>query len=305
MNKAVERLVQLNIAQIHLDLGTQPRATLNHEWVAELTEIVKKEAEPGARELPPPIVFWDGSRYIMASGFHRTAARKAAKQKVMTCKVRDGDLRDAILFAASTNSDHGLQRTPADCRHVARILLLDPEWGKWSNKEISRWCKIKPHYVGEERERIKEQRRLEREKEEAKKAAEEEKKKPAVSSVASSSQETPKKEEENVKTSMPSGKDVPKTEEPKPPPNDGSTVKFIRGGKTIEMNTTNVGKGPRTYKVKPVYVEKETSELAKLHTQLKRSIPKAVKQAIRAGWSFEKFVEECRKAWEEIPVVGK
>ena len=47
-------------------------------------------------------------------------------------------MRDAKLFAAGANADHGLRRTQADKRSAILALLTDKEWRGWSDREIAR-----------------------------------------------------------------------------------------------------------------------------------------------------------------------
>jgi hypothetical protein len=56
--------------------------------------------------------------------------------------VHEGVRRDAILFSAGVNAQHGLRRTNTDKRHVIRKLLQDPEWFQWSDREIGRCCGV-------------------------------------------------------------------------------------------------------------------------------------------------------------------
>lgn len=41
-----------------------------------------------------------------------------------------------------TLPQHGLPRTNADKRRAVSVLLADPEWAKWSNREIARRCVV-------------------------------------------------------------------------------------------------------------------------------------------------------------------
>src|SRR5262249_36779764 len=52
--------------------------------------------------------------------------------------VRPGTLRDAILYAVGCNLKHGLIANSKDREKAARVLLEDPEWKDWSDREICR-----------------------------------------------------------------------------------------------------------------------------------------------------------------------
>ncbi len=127
--------------------GTQMRAGLDQETVKEYADALTNGAQ-----FPPIILFHDGESYWLGDGFHRFAAWKRAfgmpgapseyLRPEIPAEVRTGDRRDAILFAAGANASHGLRRTNADKRRAVDVLLRDPEWVQWSNREIARRCAV-------------------------------------------------------------------------------------------------------------------------------------------------------------------
>lgn len=127
----------LELDQIRLDPKAQPR-------VGTHTDVVEQYAlEMGeGANFPPLIVFHDGKTYWLADGFHRHYAAKALGLAEYECDVREGGLREAILFSCSANSTHGLRRTNDDKRRAVKALLNDPEWCQWSDREISRRCGV-------------------------------------------------------------------------------------------------------------------------------------------------------------------
>lgn len=127
---------KLQISIIRIDGGTQMRETINSATVEEYAERIK-----AGDEFPPPVVFIDDDdAHWLAGGFHRVAAYRKAGETSVACDVRKGSVRDARLFAAGDNASHGLQRTNADKRLQVTALLMDPEWGKWSDREIAKRC---------------------------------------------------------------------------------------------------------------------------------------------------------------------
>ena len=87
---------------------------------------------------PPLVAFFDGQRFWLADGFHRYAAAARADLSELPFIVKEGSRRDAILFAAGANKGHGLRLGYGDKRRVIERLLLDEEWGKWSDGAIAR-----------------------------------------------------------------------------------------------------------------------------------------------------------------------
>ena len=138
---------QLPIASIRRDGATQMRAELNPATVTEYS--MDMDGDWG--NFPPVVVYYDGSDYWLADGFHRIAAyvsNPGRELHTVPADIRTGTRRDAILHAASANSDHGLRRTRQDKIRSVETLLRDEEWAGWSDNEIARRCHVSPTFVG-------------------------------------------------------------------------------------------------------------------------------------------------------------
>jgi hypothetical protein len=129
--------------QIRADTQAQPRAAL-------MTDTIENYVERMAEgdEFPPLTVFFDGSVYWLGDGFHRYHAAVGCGLAEFACDVREGGLRDAVLYSVGANAAHGLQRTNDDKRRAAMKLLNDPEWSQWSDREIARRCGVAHPFVG-------------------------------------------------------------------------------------------------------------------------------------------------------------
>jgi hypothetical protein len=129
----------LAIAKIRRDGGTQPRAVLDEATIAEYAEAMRR-----GDEFPPVDVFYDGTDYWLADGFHRLAAAESLDglNVLNPANVHQGTRRDAILYSTGVNENHGLRRSNADKRRAVTRLLTDPEWSRWSNREIARQAKV-------------------------------------------------------------------------------------------------------------------------------------------------------------------
>lgn len=136
----------LNLDQIRLDGGTQPRAEINMEVVRDYAD-----ALTNGIELPAVTVFYDGTSYWLADGYHRLAAHKLADKRSILADVRQGTQREAVLWSVGANAEHGLRRTDEDKRRAVLRLLEDQEWGGWSDREIARQCKVGNKFVGDVR----------------------------------------------------------------------------------------------------------------------------------------------------------
>ncbi len=138
---------EVALGQIAADSATQMRAIgIDPAVVVEYAEAM----EDGA-SFPPVILFHDGERYNPGDGFHRIAAARRIDRQTIPAEIREGSKRDAVLFAAGANSAHGLRRTQADKRRSVETLLCDPEWSRWSDREIAKACSVDHKTVGKVR----------------------------------------------------------------------------------------------------------------------------------------------------------
>lgn len=136
----------IKLADIRIDGGTQSRACINEQAVADYAEAMQSGAE-----FPPVVAFFDGAAYWLADGFHRYQACKRAGLTSIAADIRQGTQRDAILYSVGANASHGLRRTSGDKKRAVLVLLNDPEWSKWSDREIARACSVSPDTVGRHR----------------------------------------------------------------------------------------------------------------------------------------------------------
>jgi len=129
--------MKIRTDKIRLDGGTQPRAQLSAETIAEYMHAMEE-----GTVFPPITVFNDGKEYWLADGFHRVGAARMANIIEIDADIKQGTQREAVLFSVGVNSAHGLRRTNEDKRRAVLRLLEDPEWGKWSDREIARKCNV-------------------------------------------------------------------------------------------------------------------------------------------------------------------
>ena len=123
----------LPITQLRVDGGTQLRADGSDATVAEYAaDLLNGDT------FPPVVAFHDGAEYWLADGFHRLEAHQKAGRTDIAVDVRQGSRRDAVLFAAGANANHGKRRTSQDKRNSIMKLLEDDEWRQWSDSEIGR-----------------------------------------------------------------------------------------------------------------------------------------------------------------------
>ena len=141
--------MNISLEKIIINAGTQSRAKIDENVVAEYADSMKDGAS-----FPPAVVFHDGAEYFLADGFHRYFSAKKCGSPGLACDVREGTLRDAILFSFSANGTHGLRRTAADKRKAVMAMLEDIEWQDWSDREIARQCCVSHPFVAAIRKEI-------------------------------------------------------------------------------------------------------------------------------------------------------
>ncbi len=133
----------LQLTDIKIDGGTQPREAISEETVAEYAEAIREGAK-----FPAVIVFCDGATHWLVDGFHRYHAHRRADKETIEAIVHQGTLRDAILHSLAANVDHGLRRTNADKRKAVLTMLTnelvatDADGNPWSDREVARQCKV-------------------------------------------------------------------------------------------------------------------------------------------------------------------
>jgi FtsZ-binding cell division protein ZapB len=129
--------MNINLDKIVIDAGTQARAKIDQELVAEYTDLLKQ-----GTVFDPVTLFYDGAQYFLADGFHRYFANRKAGSPNINANTIEGTLRDAILFSFSANSKHGRRPNAADRRKAVTTMLNDIEWQDYSDREIARICDV-------------------------------------------------------------------------------------------------------------------------------------------------------------------
>ncbi|MBN2129325.1 MAG: hypothetical protein JW741_07500 [Sedimentisphaerales bacterium] len=137
----------LHLDQIRIDGGTQPRVEINEDVVTEYAGLYASGVD-----LPPVVVFYDGTTYWLADGFHRYWANKRINCDYVFAKVHPGTKRDAQWYSFSANAAHGLRRTREDVARILRTLLEDEAWADKPDLEISKHTGIPRRTVQRHRE---------------------------------------------------------------------------------------------------------------------------------------------------------
>ena len=132
----------LDLTRIRLDGGTQPRAETDSTAIEDYSHAMLR-----GDQFPPLVVFHDGQDHWLASGYHRYHAAIAAGFEELDCDVRQGTRREAVLFSAGVNAEHGLRRTRDDLRRAVRKLLDDEEWRRRADNWIADQARVSLPFV--------------------------------------------------------------------------------------------------------------------------------------------------------------
>lgn len=136
-------MTKLELSTIRIDGGTQARASLNQTIVQEYAESMKE-----GEKFPEIIVFFDGSDYWLADGFHRYFAYKSNDTEEVEVDLREGTKDDAILFGFQANKHRGLRMSSEDIRGIVVRMINHPYWGQWTNATIAAHIGVSAMTVG-------------------------------------------------------------------------------------------------------------------------------------------------------------
>jgi hypothetical protein len=132
----------LSIANIRLDGGTQPRATIDFEAVFDYMDAMVDGAQ-----FPPVIVFYDGTSYWLADGFHRVKATEQDGKEEIACDLRQGSLQDAQWYSFGANKTNGLRRTNQDKQRAVKSALQHPSGTVLSDGQLAKHLGVSDQMV--------------------------------------------------------------------------------------------------------------------------------------------------------------
>ena len=109
------------------------------ETSEEVVQQYMMEAQSGD-QFPPMVVFFDTEKQKvwLADGFHRHEMYNRLGYRWADCDVRFGSMQDAIAFAATANTKHGLRITPKDRKKSAEMLFGIPRFWESSASVIAK-----------------------------------------------------------------------------------------------------------------------------------------------------------------------
>ena len=149
-----EDIRMMPIEGISIYGGTQARASTNDDAIDSYVESIE-----GGQSFPPVEVYFDGTKYWLADGFHRLLAYKRAGKTEVQSKIFKGSRKDALLHALGANSKNSLYRSNADKRNAVEIAL--EEFPEETNAFIAKICAVSASMVSNARKRLDDLNRAE------------------------------------------------------------------------------------------------------------------------------------------------
>lgn len=143
------------INSIRLDGGTQPRAAIDFDAVFDYMDAMTDGAI-----FPPVVVFYDGTDYWLADGFHRVKAVEKAGRDEIICEMRQGTREDAQWYSFAANKTNGLRRTNDDKHRAVKAALKHPKGAGQSDSQIARHVGVDHKTVAAWREKLEATREI-------------------------------------------------------------------------------------------------------------------------------------------------
>jgi urease gamma subunit len=122
--------MKIKLSLITIDAGTQARQKINQDVVNDYAQLLSD-----GTIFPPIVVF--GETNILADGWHRFFAHRAAGIKEIEIDSREGGVREAIFYGFGANKHRGLQMNRDDAKNIIGRMLMDQEWAKLGDRKIA------------------------------------------------------------------------------------------------------------------------------------------------------------------------
>ncbi len=134
----------IRIDKINDSAGTQIRARIDTDTIDEYATAMQDGAK-----FPPVVLFQHGDDCILADGFHRFKAAKRNGFRDILAVVHSGDKSQALAYALSANTKHGLRLTISDKKRSVELALQ--QWPDRSSREIAKICNVSHPFVEKQR----------------------------------------------------------------------------------------------------------------------------------------------------------
>jgi uncharacterized spore protein YtfJ len=148
------QIKDLSLELIDIYGGTQARVATNDDAIGSYADDMLTGAQ-----FPPITVYYDGSKYWLADGFHRFLAAQRNEFTEISTEVHEGSRTDALKHALGANATNGVYRSNGDKRNAVEIAL--EEWPNMSNSVLSEMCRVSDDLVRRCRAEMEKMARIE------------------------------------------------------------------------------------------------------------------------------------------------
>lgn len=135
--------------------GTQTRVATNDDAISSYAEEMLQGAV-----FPPITVYFDGTKYWLADGFHRFLAAQRNSYETISADIHEGSRTDALKHSLGANAKNGIYRSNGDKRNAAEIAL--EEWPDLSNGVIAELCRVSADLIRRTRLELEKSERIEK-----------------------------------------------------------------------------------------------------------------------------------------------
>jgi hypothetical protein len=145
MGRLTEKYVTLRVADLRRPHFAYVRKQKQSDEVVE-------SYKAAFDDLPPPVVWYTGERWVLLDGFTRLEAARQLGLKEIRCRIYDGDAKEAEMYSLQINATHGGRLTAEDTMQaIKRVLALDHGL---SEREIGRRFGVSNTQVGRLRREV-------------------------------------------------------------------------------------------------------------------------------------------------------
>lgn len=122
--------------EIHIDeLIVDPEIQIEGRGIDKETVQAYIDAATNDAEFPPVVVFGENGSKWLADGFHRVSAYRFLGLATIEADVREGNRRDAMVYAATANVTNGKPMSRREKQEAGKRLL---EMTNWSQHRIAK-----------------------------------------------------------------------------------------------------------------------------------------------------------------------
>lgn len=131
-SSAAPKLATLRIDQILKHTNEVKPRSINFEVVDTYHDAMQAGAK-----FPPIDVFYDGTDYWLADGFHRARAADQADLEEIDCTIHQGTRDDAQWFGFGANKANGMYWSKDDRQESAKTAVHHPRFSQLSDRDIA------------------------------------------------------------------------------------------------------------------------------------------------------------------------